>query len=314
MRNHSQALYKLIISYTGVDDQVMATDVIYRQEHPACLESLRSYVRTGKWSDKDVKIDLPNGGWSSSHSHAVYLYEYLPSHIAERMSKLCAEDGVYAAAIMSAATLKAKESGESLSSIKAKITRMKNKAEDIRKIEHEYFLIIKKYKLFTIIDFDFEEPVCACCGKVYPTKYTIDVDHEAYCICCANEIDTNQSQSRLSAKTVRAIKDALHEQPSTSFTCTEDQINYQIQQIAAEQEAFSQFVNRMAMYYNADKDDKDIARIYMRAWKEITEERIAANISSIESIDDLRNVEKRLLAPRFDLEDVKILLKQLISI
>ena len=312
MRNHNHARYKILLSFTGVDRKVI-TDVYYIQEHPLCLERLKNYIKTGTWTGNNARIQTHNG-WYDSNSHAASMYEQLPGHISEYFSKMCARDEKYAAIVMAAASQKATAFGESLGTTKAKITRMKNKGESLRLIEHEYYLLVKKYKLFTIVDFDYEEPVCACCGKIYPVKYTLNVDNEAYCFSCANELvnnDTDQSDAE-----VQLVKKALYEEPDSTFKSSEELINRQIQHFVSAQKEFSQFVHRMAVYYNAGEEDKDILHIYERTWREATIEKFNANISSIsnsESADSIDQIASELLVPRFDLEDINILLKQLVK-
>lgn len=313
MRNHNHATYKILLSYAGVDGKVI-TDVYYRQEHPLCLENLKNFVRKGYWPENGVPISVHNG-YSDSRSHAIYLYEQLPTDISRRIGKQCAKDEKYGAAVMTAATKKAKESGESLSSTKARITKLRKRDEDSSLIEHEYFLAVWKYNLFSLVDFDYEEPVCACCGRTYPYQYTLNVNHSAYCLRCANEIANGNSDVKMDAETIQTIRNALYEAPDTMFKVTEDQIKHQIQSIVVAQSEFSEFVGRIADYYNAGAEEKDLLRIYNRVWKEMTVEKFNANINKVTNLRSINTIDKitsNLLVPCFDLEDVKILLKQLI--
>lgn len=313
MRNHNHASYKLVLTYADVDGK--ATTFSYNsQEHPICLEILKSFILTGKWSEENTVVSSLNGSYHS-RSHAIGLYEDLPWRINSHISERCVQDESYAAKFIAAAAIKAKEMGKSISTAKAKITRMKNKGENFRLLEHEYYLLAREYKLFSIVDFDYQEPVCACCGKTYPVKYTLNVNGDAYCMCCANNIVNSDSVLDLDAETLCAIKSALYESPDNTFEYTDEQINHQIQFLVSSQAEFMQFVNRIAQCYNAGEEDRNILHIYDKVWKEETIEKFNANIHSIIASKDSALFEKiatQLLMPIFPLEDVKILLKQLI--
>lgn len=258
------------------------------------------------------------------HSHAVAAYTRLKDTILRDIARVCYEDPDFAKLILADATAQAKatdaEAVKSLAQMKAEITRKKNAGENRLSIIHKYYLLLRGYGKYELLKYDFEEPVCACCGRTFNHQYMLTIDDTTLCASCIDDIEKNKATIKISKKKIKKFSEALR-YTERYANVTDELIENWKDQMVAVQRDFLSFASEMADHFIANGRTDDTFELYNLVWVERTKRLFASNIDTFADKDnpnklfslDSNGLANELLAPKYTFSEIETLFKQLVA-
>lgn len=315
----------ITLTYSTID----GVERVIKQKSSSNAKTLE-YVRLLVEKKRDVKYGIPLDEVDFTcpayqlHSGAVGVYERFKDAILNDIARVCYEDPDFAKLILADATAQAKKKDaaavKSLAQTKAKITRMINAGEHSWSIIHEYCLLLRGYGKYELLKYDFEEPVCACCGRTFDHQYMLTIDGTTLCASCIDDIETKKATIKIPKKTIKQFSEALR-YTERYANVTDELIEKWKDQMVAAQKDFLSFASEMADHFIANGRTGDTLELYNFVWVERTKRLFASNI---DTFADKNNPNKlfslnsnglanELLTPRYTFSEIETLFKQLVA-
>ena len=319
MENRNHPNTTKIVTFSAIDGITRVYEAA-TSASVASLEYVKTFVENGGYD----KLEKPVGS-DDVWNEAVEIYENLGCSIKYQIARECCHDDTLAKTVLAEASAQAKQKGElaakSLIKRKATITRMKNGNRHSMAIAHEYECILSEYGTYTLLGFDYHEPVCACCGRKFPREYMLEAGHTAVCMMCATEIDI-ETTTRIPTAVAEQIVKELHKSPYSFGKTTEEEISAYNSFAVASQRDFLSFASEMADYMVAHSET-DTSRAFNHVWVTRSTRKFKENIERVSAVEkELQSNSQKLtsndlvnllLVPRYDLGELELLVQQLLA-